>query len=305
MERYLLFDSGCSLCTQLARDIEKESDGWLAAHSLGDPEMQKLLDEAKPDWQWEPTLVQIEHEEIQVFTGLLLRGWLLLKLGPKRAWHIAQIVSQQKISSKTNLERRKFLRQGSALLFALALWPRRGTAQAGELATANVANSVEVVSDDKTYWIQKALHSAELQIIAATNDFNFDPDEATVIQNTRPNGRQEVVVKFTAPNGDFVNYGELSSGYLRSRGGYYRKENETTYRLVALVINGESANLGEGQLTVMQDCSGGSGCEFEERSFCRPCGNYIRPTIEQCCVCPGGSILFCTTSWYGPCGSFC
>lgn len=31
MKRYLLFDSGCSLCTQLARDIEFESDGWLEA----------------------------------------------------------------------------------------------------------------------------------------------------------------------------------------------------------------------------------------------------------------------------------
>jgi hypothetical protein len=191
-------------------------------------------------------------------------------------------------------------------LFALALWPKQGAIQAKGSLTTNVANSIELNSEDSTYWVQKALNSRELQIIAAKHDFIFDPNEATVKQNIRPNGQQEVVVTFTAPDGDFVNYGELSSGYLRSRGGYYRKENETTLRFVTLVVNGESVNLGEGRLIVMQPCAGsGSGCEFEERSFCRPCGNYIRPTIEQCCVCPGGYILFCVTSWYGPCGNFC
>lgn len=48
MKRYLLFDSGCSLCSKLARNIERIAEGWLVAHSLNDRSMQALLKEAKP-----------------------------------------------------------------------------------------------------------------------------------------------------------------------------------------------------------------------------------------------------------------
>jgi hypothetical protein len=49
MERYLLFDPGCSVCTELAESIEQEARGWLKAESLRKPAMRKLLKEAKPN----------------------------------------------------------------------------------------------------------------------------------------------------------------------------------------------------------------------------------------------------------------
>lgn len=40
----------------MSRDIERENTGWLVGRSLRDGEMQDLLAQAKPNWQWEPTL---------------------------------------------------------------------------------------------------------------------------------------------------------------------------------------------------------------------------------------------------------
>jgi hypothetical protein len=72
MQRYLLFDSGCSVCTRLAEDIERASDGWLMARSLRDPEMKVLLDIARPGWRWEPTLLEVADGQPRIFlTGVL------------------------------------------------------------------------------------------------------------------------------------------------------------------------------------------------------------------------------------------
>ncbi len=43
MKRYLLFDSGCSICSKLAHNIEEIAEGWLVARSLGERSMQTLL----------------------------------------------------------------------------------------------------------------------------------------------------------------------------------------------------------------------------------------------------------------------
>lgn len=49
MERYLLFDPGCSLCTELAETIEQEARGWLRTESLRKPTVRALLRKAKPN----------------------------------------------------------------------------------------------------------------------------------------------------------------------------------------------------------------------------------------------------------------
>ncbi len=79
MKRYLLFDAGCPACTRVARAIERESNGWLTARSLHDPKMQALLRKARPEWRWEPTLLEVDSEHVRVFTGLNIcvsyQGW--------------------------------------------------------------------------------------------------------------------------------------------------------------------------------------------------------------------------------------
>lgn len=93
MERYLLFDSGCGRCTQIAKDIAVESDGWLQARSLRDEEMQALLKESNPNWHWQPTLVEIEKGgEIEIATGVRLMAKIVMGLGVQRAWRIAKLL---------------------------------------------------------------------------------------------------------------------------------------------------------------------------------------------------------------------
>ena len=83
MQRYLLFDSGCSVCTRLADEIECASDGWLAAHSLRDPDVKTLLDAAKPGWHWAPTLLEVQDGRPRVFTGLQMRARMALGHGER------------------------------------------------------------------------------------------------------------------------------------------------------------------------------------------------------------------------------
>ena len=96
MERYLLFDASCLTCSALARSIESETQGWLIARSLHESEMQQLLTQAKPGWKWEPTILEVEENHVQVFTGVSLRLKLVAGLGLQKAWHIAQLVYQVK-----------------------------------------------------------------------------------------------------------------------------------------------------------------------------------------------------------------
>ena len=78
MERYLLFDGGCTLCSELAQAIEQETHGWLTARSLHDPLMKQLLDKECPNWTWEPTLVEINEGHIRVSTGIKLHARLAI-----------------------------------------------------------------------------------------------------------------------------------------------------------------------------------------------------------------------------------
>ena len=58
MERYLLFDAGCSVCHHLAHAIEEAAAGKLKARSIRDPQVREWLDRAYPaGWEHQPYLV--------------------------------------------------------------------------------------------------------------------------------------------------------------------------------------------------------------------------------------------------------
>ncbi|MBI4674070.1 MAG: hypothetical protein HY741_20695 [Chloroflexi bacterium] len=60
MHRYLLFDSHCSKCTDIARAIEKEAQGKLEALTLHDEQARTMLDAAYPNgWEHAPYLVTV------------------------------------------------------------------------------------------------------------------------------------------------------------------------------------------------------------------------------------------------------
>ncbi len=116
MSRFLLFDSGCSTCSDLASGVARESGGLVAARSLRDPQMQELLHAGRPGWSWEPTLIETEEDVIRVFTGFALRARMLSVLGPRRAWRVAALVARRQTPLfPVNESRRGLLKHGATL----------------------------------------------------------------------------------------------------------------------------------------------------------------------------------------------
>lgn len=93
-ERYLLFDSGCHECAEIADAVEQEAEGWLTVRSLHEEDVKELVSKARPNWKWEPMLVEFNGDSVLVFTGLQMKMRMLIGLGPRRAARIARITRQ-------------------------------------------------------------------------------------------------------------------------------------------------------------------------------------------------------------------
>lgn len=127
MAMYLLFDSGCSVCTQIAKEVEDETSGKVTHRSLREPQVQKMLQTIKPDWQWEPMLLQTDENDQprNLFCGLKMKLQFTRLLGIGKALYLykklrPQITTAQ--NSKIKQERRHFLQQaGGVTLGALTL----------------------------------------------------------------------------------------------------------------------------------------------------------------------------------------
>jgi hypothetical protein len=211
MKRYLLFDSGCSLCTELAEQIASSVDGWLTARSLREPEVQALLNQTQSDWSWQPTLLEVEGQEVRAFTGFSLRRRLLLGLGPQRAWHVARLVSQAGISPvnmgnggpKSLTSRRSFLRgtvQSAAALMAakvLTALPE-GKEALAQSVRRELSNHVylphvssgrgirELTAEEASLALSLVLNSSELATLQQKNEplgiqLNRDPQSIELI----------------------------------------------------------------------------------------------------------------------------
>jgi len=103
--------------------VETLSGGRLRVRSLRDPAVQALLDRARPGWQWEPMLVEVEEARVRVFGGLGMQARLVQILGPVRALRVAQAVARMGGPVLgVDWGRRDFLRRaGGALLGLLTL----------------------------------------------------------------------------------------------------------------------------------------------------------------------------------------
>lgn len=130
MMRYLLFDSGCTACTRVALQVEQIANGWIRVRSLSDPAMQTLLTRGSPKWKWEPMLIEVDEQNVKVFTGLRMGIRIVAALGPRRFWQIArhmrEVEHTQRSSRLFTSERRTFLRRlsvamGGGLLAAFGL----------------------------------------------------------------------------------------------------------------------------------------------------------------------------------------
>ena len=205
MERPVLFDGGCTLCTGLALDIERATHGWLTARSLRDPAMTALLDQARPGWRWEPTLVEVNGERVRVVTGIKMRSRLVVGLGPKRAVRVAQLV-QQALAPKPEVDqgRRTLLKRGAMLAGLLVVGPKLSLPQATSpntissedsnwLAHLNIQKSEELTGVKLHEAIQQFSTAADTQQLADVHRLDMDvrswgldvQDSATDVQGNQ------------------------------------------------------------------------------------------------------------------------
>ncbi len=141
MQRYLLFDAGCLTCHSMANAVETASSGWLVVRSLSNQDVQQQLAQAKPQWKWEPTLLEVEQDRISAYTGMQLRLKLLRGLGPQRTWQTIQLmrraIEPQEI---LNPQRRRFFTRSSAVLGGLLLGIGGGTLTPSQNALAHTSS---------------------------------------------------------------------------------------------------------------------------------------------------------------------
>lgn len=91
---YLLFDASCSLCSDLAGDVERASDHKLVTKSLYDRDALELLKRARPNYKFEPTLLQVKGDKVRAFTGMKMRAQMVTFLNPLQLLKIARIVQK-------------------------------------------------------------------------------------------------------------------------------------------------------------------------------------------------------------------
>lgn len=139
-KRYLVFDSGCSVCNQLVHAIQNAAGDKLEAISIYDGKAKSLLDNAYPQgWEHAPYLITDDENCVQAWTGVHAALRLGLLIGPRKAWNTwkqarrvgvflppgSEVFSQHKAS------RRSFLKVGAGLAAALSgisLFPSKASA---------------------------------------------------------------------------------------------------------------------------------------------------------------------------------
>jgi len=118
--RSLLYDIGCSVCTEIAGQAEAEARGWLQVRPLQDHEMKELLAKHAPDLGRRPALITQDGDRVTVDTGWAMVAKLALGLGPLRSWRLLRRLAdaQPDPTERGSSARRNLLRalSGGALV---------------------------------------------------------------------------------------------------------------------------------------------------------------------------------------------
>lgn len=124
MERYLVFDAGCSVCSRLAQQVQSVVGEQITIMSIHDDAAQTLLDRAYPrGWDHAPYLVFVNAEDIQAWRGMYAALRLGLLIGPHSAWQVWQLMHREgthmqlthKFLPPSSPSRRRLLKLGAVL----------------------------------------------------------------------------------------------------------------------------------------------------------------------------------------------
>lgn len=130
MERYLIYDSGCSVCTQLAQAVGDAAGGKIRAISIRDDRARELLDRAYPNgWAFAPYLVAVDGDRVRAWTGAASALRLARMVGPLNAWSIWRVARRNGVylpptgigRQSSGVSRRGFLKLSAGITGAVAV----------------------------------------------------------------------------------------------------------------------------------------------------------------------------------------
>ncbi|HVF14667.1 MAG TPA: hypothetical protein VM942_08715 [Acidimicrobiales bacterium] len=314
MERYVLFDSGCLVCSGMAHDIEHAAGGWLSVRSLRSAEVQRHLDRAAPGWKWEPMLLELDADDVRVHRGLPMRLRIAAGVGPRRAWAIAKLVQQAGEALADDASgRRGFLKGSAGVMAGVVLGLAAGPASARETVEDEPVplGAATLVGGARAEELA-AQALASRDVANLLKEHAVEGKEATVYEYATGTRHTDWSATFPAVGGGVITYMVRPAAEIRTQAIY---ERDNTF--VALSVDGilsRTANYRLGQSgpkdaqITMNSCTE-SGCGFEYVNLCKrccsTCSSY-RSTDNTCCVCrtPGGGsyVFMCRAYAYGPCG---
>ncbi|WP_156822445.1 hypothetical protein [Demetria terragena] len=141
MTNYLMYDDGCTLCSDIAERVEGASEGWLTVRPIGDSEVTELLRNSGEVAPNRPHLVVVDGGEgAQLLSGASMSWAMIQGMGIRRALSVSGIVHDA-LKKDARDGRRSFLRAaglgvGVATGMALGASPSMaagGSADAGAL----------------------------------------------------------------------------------------------------------------------------------------------------------------------------
>lgn len=111
--RSLLYDAGCSACTDVAQQAEAEARGWLRVKPLQDETMQALLEKHAPNVGRRTALITQNDGRVAVDTGWTMVIKLALGMGPIRCMRLLRrlaLASPPPLEHGSSAARRHLLR---------------------------------------------------------------------------------------------------------------------------------------------------------------------------------------------------
>lgn len=286
MQRILLYNAGCSFCTNVARGVEEEAGGWLSARDLYEPEMRALLERApgRPPGE-EPVLLLVEQGRVTVLRGLAMRLRLLAGLGPRRAWgvlaRIASAAGEQAPARSTGVSRRGVLGRTAAVVAAAGVFSGMRMAPAAAapsapdpddwLARLDLTDPREIPQEQiKGAW-QRARNSSNVRKLLEAEL----PDSPAELEDLRADTEAEElggVVHQIADGGELTalvwrrgdvycfSYEARRPGGVLRRAQILRLDQERESAHVLATADTDALTLPSGEVSTLASCTSDSDC---------------------------------------------
>lgn len=141
--RSLVYDAGCSVCTDVAQQAEAEARGWLRVRPLQDEQMRALLARHAPNLGRRPALVTQDGDRVTVDIGWTMLAKLALGMGPRHGWRLLRKLEQarpQPVDSGSSARRHLLRAFGGGTLATLSAVVMANPAKESEVEATLVTN---------------------------------------------------------------------------------------------------------------------------------------------------------------------